>query len=69
MPNREYERTKPESAKQENVTHSAEEEALMRAFRRGDDNQTIPAFFNRDRRKFCVIDEPRQYENHRLSQE
>ena len=23
----------------------------------------------RDRRKFCVIDEPRQYENHRLSQE
>ena len=22
-----------------------------------------------DRRKFCVIDEPRQYENHRLSQE
>ena len=39
MPNREYERTKPESAKQENVTHSAEEEALMRAFRRGDDRQ------------------------------
>ena len=24
---------------------------------------------SRDRRKFCVIDEPRQYENHRLSQE
>ena len=24
---------------------------------------------NRDRRKFCVIDEPRQYENLRLSQE
>ena len=23
----------------------------------------------RDRRKFCVIDEPRQYENLRLSQE
>ena len=23
----------------------------------------------RDRRKFCVIDVPRQYENHRLSQE
>ena len=22
-----------------------------------------------DRRKFCVIDVPRQYENHRLSQE
>ena len=39
MPNREYERTKPESAKQENVTHSAAEEALMRAFRRGDDRQ------------------------------
>ena len=39
MPNREHERTKPESAKQETVTHSAEEEALMRAFRRGDDRQ------------------------------
>ena len=39
MPKREYERTKPESAKQENVTHSAEEEALMRALRRGDDRQ------------------------------
>ena len=26
-------------------------------------------FFARDRRKFCVIDVPRQYENHRLSQE
>ena len=25
--------------------------------------------YARDRRKFCVIDEPRQYENHRLSQE
>ena len=25
--------------------------------------------FGRDRRKFCVIDEPRQYENLRLSQE
>ena len=36
MPNREYERTKPESAKQETVTHSAEEEDLLRAFRRGD---------------------------------
>ena len=23
----------------------------------------------RDRRKFCAIDVPRQYENHRLSQE
>ena len=31
----------------------------------------IDIFFLRigDRRKFCVIDEPRQYENHRLSQE
>ena len=36
MQNREYERTKPESAKQENVAHSAEEEALLQAFRRGD---------------------------------
>ena len=26
-------------------------------------------FNERDRRKFCVIDEPRQYENLRLSQE
>ena len=26
-------------------------------------------FWRRDRRKFCVIDEPRQYENLRLSQE
>ena len=37
-------------------------------------NQT-PSYFlficcnSRDRRKFCVIDEPRQYENLRLSQE
>ena len=39
MPNREHERTKLESAKQETVTHSAEEEDLLRAFRRGDDRQ------------------------------
>ena len=39
MPNREHERTKPESAKQEIVTHSAEEEDLLMAFRRGDDRQ------------------------------
>ena len=36
MPNREHERTKLESAKQETVTHSAEEEDLLLAFRRGD---------------------------------
>ena len=28
-----------------------------------------PEHAGRDRRKFCVIDEPRQYENLRLSQE
>ena len=39
MPNREYERTKPESAKQANVAHSAEEEDLLLAFRSGDDRQ------------------------------
>ena len=39
MPKKEHERTKPESAKQENVAHSAEEEDLLRAFRRGDDRQ------------------------------
>ena len=30
---------------------------------------TYGAAMGRDRRKFCVIDEPRQYENLRLSQE
>ena len=39
MPNREHERTTPETAKQENITHSAEEEVLRRAFRRGDERQ------------------------------
>ena len=39
MPKREHVTAKPESAKQENVAHSEEEEALMRAFRRGDDRQ------------------------------
>lgn len=39
MPKKEHERTKPESAKQETVTHSAEEEDLLRAFRRGDDRK------------------------------
>lgn len=36
MPKREHVTAKPESAKQETVTHSAEEEALLQAFRRGD---------------------------------
>ena len=31
--------------------------------------QLLGNLVNGDRRKFCVIDEPRQYENHRLSQE
>ena len=39
MPKREHVTAKPESAKQETVTHSAEEEDLLRAFRRGDDRQ------------------------------
>ena len=36
MPKREHVTAKPESAKQENVAHSAEEEDLLLAFRRGD---------------------------------
>lgn len=36
MPKREHVTAKPESAKQENVAHSAEEEGLLLAFRRGD---------------------------------
>ena len=39
MPNREHVHTKPESAKQENVAHSEEEEDLLLAFRSGDDRQ------------------------------
>ena len=31
--------------------------------------QLVQCLVMRDRRKFCVIDEPRQYENLRLSQE
>ena len=33
MPKREHVTAKPESAKQENVAHSAEEEALLQSFR------------------------------------
>ena len=39
MPKREHVTAKPESAKQENVAHSAEEEDLLLAFRSGDDRQ------------------------------
>ena len=47
---------------------------ILRLFREGGmmSSETVSMFGKnhpRDRRKFCVIDDPRQYENLRLSQE